>query len=285
MDDANADPPPSELVGSCNVKSISNPEDRGKSKNRKRKELHPSVEDRLCSFIVRGDTICPYGDKCQYNHDPIAYLKTKPSDIGEKCYQYDTFGFCSNGLMCRYGDGHIDRERGTNLRRPLDQGGVIERISVNALKKELQVVLRKKQYDKNLQERLKNRTAVQLDSSEDCTLTADDSRHKQSFNLTPYEGGQVKLIDFSNKVYVAPLTTVGNLPFRRVLKHFGADITCGEVSTFPLRFTFSSNHIPTMTVDGDGVQSHGGTGPQQRHFALNVFIGDLAQAGIGVGAS
>ena len=103
---------------------------------------------------------------------------------GTKCVQFELYGVCGNGLSCLFGDSHIDKDNGKSIINPT---GKI-RLEINQLSQETKNLLRKKKYDFSAPKK----------------ITAESS-----FDSSPYPLKEVKLVDFSNKVYVAPLTTVG----------------------------------------------------------------------------
>lgn len=220
------------------------------SSKKRHQETHPDKDDRLCTFVAKGEP-CPFGE-CKYNHNVKEFLSKKPSDLGPVCYQYQTFGYCQNGVMCRFGSSHIDFENGKSLKRPESEGGVIARVEPsNLLKKDVQLALRRRDYDgyhKNLIAKKSSSSnessstnegtassSPSTEASAAATTTAESfvapsTEDKPAYDLTAFPDKCVKLVDFSNKVYIAPLTTVGNLPYRRILREFGADITCGEMA-------------------------------------------------------
>jgi len=189
--------------GGRGVGSSSDKAQQGEKSNRKRVRERDAVraEDKLCPALSRGEE-CKYGDNCTFTHNILGFLSRKPKDAGSTCVVFEKFGYCPSGLSCVFGDSHIDRTTGTLISRP----GAQKPLEINHLRQEAKVLLRKKKYD----------------FSKPSVRAADSA--------TPYPEKEVKLVDFSNKVYIAPLTTVGNLPFRRILKDFGADITCSEMA-------------------------------------------------------
>lgn len=42
------------------------------------------------------------GENCQFLHDINAYLSSKPEDISDDCYMFQTHGYCPRGVTCRY---------------------------------------------------------------------------------------------------------------------------------------------------------------------------------------
>ncbi|KAL8959200.1 MAG: hypothetical protein Q9193_003896 [Seirophora villosa] len=211
---------------------------------------------------------CPYGAGCKFEHDLRKYLRDwKRADLstfGGICPIWQDRGRCSVGWKCRFVGSHMEERSTEDGRKELvltekhgslavDDGttsiGTLNEISTQAkndLMKRKFKTPKADQYSKWL-ETLAQKPEEQRDqrskhsppepveaengiSNEDAHQRAREDNRAQYIS-PPFLPSEKRKIYFGPETPVlAPLTTQGNLPFRRLCVTLGAQLTYSEMA-------------------------------------------------------
>ncbi|KAK9446590.1 uncharacterized protein V1518DRAFT_423525 [Limtongia smithiae] len=204
---------------------------RGQNKNRKFGNVHDTV--RFCdSLNTVPPSECKFGANCKFEHDVGKYVASKPPDIEGACPVYTAIGYCPSGLKCRWLRSHFDVEKLVVVQD--DEKRAVERgVEMNRISRAAQTLLQRKKYptpkaDVMLKylDSLRDETAIQAGS-----IAADDTADaRASYVEPPLLPSEKTRLHYSRAKILSPLTTVGNLPFRRLCHAFGADVSFSEMA-------------------------------------------------------
>ncbi|KAL6452444.1 DUS3 tRNA-dihydrouridine(47) synthase [NAD(P)(+)] [Candida maltosa Xu316] len=222
---------------------------------------------KLCPSLVdpSDSKTCQTGESnCRFHHDIPSYLESKPEDIEGVCPVYEALGYCPIGIKCRWLKSHYNKETAT-LIKDLEKMEISKKTNyeVNLVDRDIKTSLQKKKYVFEIAPPV----IAFLDSQVQPDTPKERKDNEASYVEAPFKIAEKKKLQLRNAKIVSPLTTVGNLPYRRLMKTLGADITYSEMA---LSVPLIQGHNPEWALPKAHISEHPGFAVQiatSKHFA------------------